>query len=362
MRQPGLVSVTIVTYNSGRFIKRCIESVLAQKYPLKEIIVVDNDSTDGTIDILDQFEDHDRYSDKIRIFYNGQNVGFAEAQNQAVQLSSGEWILTLNPDVLLLPNFIQALVDAGNRDPKIGTVCGKLLAMSATFDLPENPIVDSTGIYFNPMLRHLDRGSQEMDTGEYLNYEFVFGATAAAALYRREMVDDISVEVQGRREFFDPDFFVYREDADVAWRAQLLGWKTLYTPYARGYHVRSVLPMNRRALPSVINMHSVKNRFLMRIKNMTADLYRRHWLAITFRDLVVIGCCLVREQSSLPAFWLVIKNWSRVKEKRRWIMARKRVTDEYMAAWFHFKPVAQPAAKQTVRGAKQQVAARAVRG
>ena len=78
-----------------------------------------------------------------------------------------------------------------------------------------------------------------------------------------------------------------------------MGWRCIYTPHARGYHVRNVLPGNRRALPPVINMHSVKNRFLMRMKNMTGDLYRRNWFSITARDMVVIACCLVREQSSL---------------------------------------------------------------
>ena len=147
----------------------------------------------------------------------------------------------------------------------MGAVCGKLLAILASFDLPDKPLVDSTGIYFTPMLRHLDRGSQEVDNGHYLQHEYVFGATAAAALYRRAMIEDVSIG----DEFFDPDFFVYREDADVAWRAQLLGWRCIYTPHARGYHVRNVLPGNRRALPPAINMHSVKNRFLMRMKNMT---------------------------------------------------------------------------------------------
>lgn len=334
----GLVSVTIVTYNSGRFIKRCLESVLAQRYSLKEIIVVDNGSTDGTLDILDQF------TERVRIVNNEQNIGFAAAQNQCIQMSSGEWILTLNPDVLLMPNFIQSLVDAGNRDPQIGTVCGKLLAMKATFDLPEKPMVDSTGIYFNPMLRHLDRGSQDVDNGHYLNFEYVFGATAAAALYRREMIDDISID----DEFFDSDFFVYREDADVAWRAQLYGWKTLYTPLARGYHVRSVLPGNRRSLSPAINMHSVKNRFLMRFKNMTPDLYLRNFVQITFRDVVVIGCCLLREHSSLKAFWLLGKKWRSVMEKRKIIMQNRKVSDEYLANWFQFQPVSQPAPK-TVR-------------
>ncbi len=348
MAYNDFVSVTIVTFNSGRFIKRCLESVLAQKYDKKEIIIIDNASTDGTVDILEQFED------RCQVVYNSENIGFAAAQNQAIELSNAEWVLTLNPDVLLLPNFIQALVDAGQVDPKIGTVCGKLLTIKSTFDHLETPLVDSTGIYFTPMLRHLDRGSQEVDNGHYLNYEYVFGATAAAALYRRSMIDDVAVF----GEFFDPDFFVYREDADVAWRAQLFGWRCIYTPNARGYHVRNVLPGNRRALPPEINMHSVKNRFLMRMKNMTSDLYRKNWLSITARDLVVVGCCLLREQSSLKAFFYVAKHWRKVLEKRRVIMNRRRVTDEYLASWFSYAPVSRPAPKPSARVHSRQKAAR----
>ncbi len=348
MAYNDFVSVTIVTYNSGRFIKRCLESALAQKYEKIEIIVIDNNSTDGTIDILEPFED------RCRIVYNDTNIGFAAAQNQAINLSSGEWVFTLNPDVLLLPNFIQALVDAGQIDQKVGTVCGKLLTIKSTFDHLDTPLVDSTGIYFTPMLRHLDRGSQEIDNGHYLNYEYVFGATAAAALYRRSMIDDVAMD----GEFFDPDFFVYREDADVAWRSQLLGWRCIYTPNSRGYHVRNVLPGKRRALPPEINMHSVKNRFLMRMKNITGDLYRRNFLSITARDLVVIGCCLVREQSSLKAFAYVAKNWRRVLAKRRDIMSRRRVTDEYLASWFSYAPVSRPAPKPSARVLSRQKAAR----
>src|ERR1700726_4923136 len=342
------VSVTIVTYNSGRFIKRCLESVLAQRYANKEIIVIDNAFSDGTVDILEQFED------RCQIIYNDENIGFAAAQNQAIRSSSAEWILTLNPDVLLLPNFIQALVDAGQIDPKVGTVCGKLLTIRATFDLPDKQLVDSTGIYFTPMLPHLDRGSQEVDNGHYLNFEYVFGATAAAALYRREMIGDISI----LGEFFDPDFFVYREDADVAWRAQLMSWRCLYTPLARGYHVRAVLPGNRRALPPEINMHSVKNRFLMRIKNMTPDLYRRNWVSITSRDLVVICACLVREHSSLRAFWYLARNWKRVMEKRREIMKRRKAKDDYISSWFSYQPVSRPAPRPTARTLAKARAAR----
>ncbi len=343
-----LVSVTIVTYNSGRFIKRCLESVLEQKYPNIEVVIIDNASNDGTVDILEPF------AETCRIYYNDENIGFAAAQNQAIALAQGEWVLTLNPDVLLLPNFVQALVDAGRMDPKIGTVCGKLLTILSTFDLPEKQLVDSTGIYFTPMLRHLDRGSQEIDNGHYLNFEYVFGATAAAALYRRQMIEDIAIV----NEFFDPDFFVYREDADVAWRAQLMGWRCIYTPHARGYHVRNVLPGNRRALPPEINMHSVKNRFLMRIKNMTPDLYRRNWFSITVRDVVVLGACLLHEHSSLRAFVYLAKNWKRVIAKRREIMRRRRAKDDYIASWFSYRPVSRPAPKPTARTLAKARAAR----
>ena len=337
------VSVTIVTYNSGRFIKRCLDSVLDQKYPQMEIIVIDNASDDGTVDLIEPFED------RCRIVYNEENIGFAAAQNQAIRMSRGGWVLTLNPDVLLLPDFIQALVRAGQIDPRAGTVCGKLLTMTSGFDFPAEPVVDSTGIYFTPNLRHLDRGSLEKDNGHYRQYEYVFGATAAAALYRREKIDDITID----GEFFDNDFFAYSEDADVAWRAQLMGWRCVYAPYARGYHVRKALPGNRRALPAFINMHSVKNRFLLRMKNMTWDLYRRNWFSITVRDLVVVSCCLLdpREHSSLRAFPFLFKNWRRILDKRHKILSNQRVDNDYIASWFSFKPVSKPAPKKASKPA-----------
>jgi GT2 family glycosyltransferase len=159
------------------------------------------------------------------------------------------------------------------------------------------------------------------------------------------MIKDIALD----GDFFDRDFFVYREDADVAWRAQLMGWKCLYAPYARGYHVRKVLPGNRRALPPEINMHSVKNRFLMRMKNISGDLYWRNWFAITTRDLTVVSCCLLWEHTSLRAFWFLASNWRRFLEKRRRIQETRRVDDEYMASWFKYAPVTKQAPKKMVR-------------
>ena len=187
----------------------------------------------------------------------------------------------------------------------MGVVCGKLLRAAPDLGVLEQRRIDSTGIHFTPNLRHFDRGWNEPDDGRYGKMEYVFGASAAAALYRRDMIADISLD----DGFFDPEFFAYREDADVAWRAQLYGWRCLYVPDAVGYHVRRVVPENRWRTPAVLRMHSVKNRFLMRIKNMTPDLYRRWWLPIAMRDIAVLGGCVLAEPRSLAAFWQVARRY-----------------------------------------------------
>jgi GT2 family glycosyltransferase len=177
-----------------------------------------------------------------------------------------------------------------------------------------------------------------LDCGSYDRSEYVFGACAAAALYRRRMIEDVSIG----GSFFDPDFFAYREDADVAWRAQLLGWRCIYAPSAVGWHVRTMIPGQRRTVAPVINMHSVKNRFLMRIKNSTAGVYSRYWLPMTMRDLVVIAGCLAMEPRSLPAFWRLAQCWRSAWTQRREIMRRRRVDDATLVRWFQFTPVSEP--------------------
>jgi GT2 family glycosyltransferase len=330
MAEP-FVCVSLVTFNSGQYVAPCLEAVLNQRDVSLDVVVVDNASTDDTREILRNF------GDRIRVIENVQNTGFAAAQNQGIRSSRAEWVLTLNPDVLLEPDFVRNLVAAADLDPQAGALCGKLLAIGPGFRPLAERLIDSTGIYFTPAARHFDRGWHQPDIG-YDRVEHVFGACAAAALYRRSMIDDVSID----GALFDPDFFAYREDADLAWRAQLLGWRCLYTPDAVGWHVRSVVPGNRRTISPAINMHSVKNRFLMRIKNATPGLYRRCWLPMTFRDLVVAAGCLLGEPRSLPAFWQLAACWRRAWQQRSEIMIRRRVSDEALLRWFHFEPTAEP--------------------
>jgi GT2 family glycosyltransferase len=230
------------------------------------------------------------------------------------------------------------MLEAAELDPRAGAICGKLLSIGPGFAPLAEPLIDSTGIYVTPAMRHFDRGWHERDEGRYQETEYVFGATGAAALYRRAMIEDISLN----GDFFDPDFFSYREDADVAWRAQLLGWRCIYTPAAVAYHVRTVSPQNRRSIPAAINMHSVKNRFLLRIKNLTPGLWRRHWLPMTLRDMIVIGGCFVTEPKSLRAFWQLARCLRRSLKQRRLIMRRRTVSDQDLVQWFSGKPAGRP--------------------
>jgi GT2 family glycosyltransferase len=339
----GNVCVAIVTCNSARYIRRCLDAVLGGPQLPFQVVVVDNASTDNTLQILKEF------SSRIEIIANFRNAGFAEAQNQAIRATSTPWVLTLNPDVLVQPDFIARLLEAGESDPQAGVVCGKLLSIGPGFESLENRRIDSTGIFFTPAMRHFDRGWHEADSRYFERMEYVFGASAAAALYRRELIRDLSID----GSFFDPDFFVYREDADVAWRAQLLGWRCLYTPWAVAHHVRTVTAANRRKLPALINMHSVKNRFLMRIKNATPGIYRRYWLPMTVRDLLVIGGALFWEPSSIPAFWHMARCLPRALRQRRIIMQRRRTGDEELAAWFDFAPASRPAANSAETAARK---------
>lgn len=319
-----MVSVLITTFNSGSVLEACLDSLSQQDYQRLEVIIVDNASTDGTLELLESLRN------RHRIVCNQTNVGFAAAQNQAMGYACGEWLLSLNPDVILDRSFISELVAAGEADPRIGTVCGKLLRWEPGSESPRTRLLDSTGIYFLRNLRHLDRGSEEVDFGQYDRAEYVFGGTGAATLYRRKMIEDISVH----GEFFDTDFFAYREDADVAWRAQLMGWHCLYTPRAIGWHVRRVTPARFHELPELINRHSIKNRFLMRAKNISLSLYLRRFVSITLRDSLILGYCLLRNRKLLSGLGFLWARRKAIWKKRKWIQAHRRVSDSELIRWF----------------------------
>jgi len=314
----ALVSAIIVTWNSATHLRRCLEALRAQTYAPIEIIHVDNASSDESVSLISG----------ARQIINDENRGFAAAVNQGIAVARGEYVLLLNPDAFLEPDYVANIVRA--LGPSFGMATGKLLRA----DDPN--VIDTMGIRMTRSGRHLDivecgGHAAALTAAAWPPHSTeVFGVSGAAAMYTRAFIDDVSIDGQ----FLDEDFFAYREDADVAWRGRLFGWRALYVPDAAGHHVRAVTPERRRALPAFINMHSVKNRFLLRLKNEGLYLALRNAPFELARDLVAVAAVVTIERSSLPAFAWLWKNRRRIWAKRREIQRRRRVSDRALASWF----------------------------
>ncbi len=321
------VLVSIVTFNSASYLEVCLRSLAAQNFRDFITCLWDNASTDRTLEIASQHGDQLHTS-----HFSTENVGFCAAHNRIIAANPSDYVLVLNPDVRLDPDFLGVLVRALDQDTRAGSATGKLWRWPVAS--PDVRLLDTTGIYFTRNQRHLDRGSEEPDRGQYGKREYVFGASGAAAFYRRAMLNDVRIE----GGYFDEDFFAYREDADLAWRAQWLGWRCLYVPEATGYHVRLVLPERRAQLPAAVNMHSFKNRFLMRVKNMDCGTYGRLLVPITLRDAAALGYVLLREWPSLRALPLFLRALPRAWAARKALRNHRRISPTEMRAWFSDHP------------------------
>ncbi len=214
-----LVSVIIVNYNGRAFLEKCISSLFAQSYPNVEIILVDNASSDDSINYLR------KEFPSIKIIANKENIGFAKGNNIGIKAANGELIATLNNDTEVSTQWLDELVKAVTSDEKVGMCASKMLFM-------KNPeFINSTGICISRSGACWDRGMFERDQGQYESIEEVFAPCAGAAIYRKAMLNEIGL--------FDEDFLAYMEDVDIAFRGRYAGWKCLFMPNAVVYHVHS---------------------------------------------------------------------------------------------------------------------------
>jgi GT2 family glycosyltransferase len=213
------VTLVIVNWNGVRFMRRCLQSVLDQDYGDFAVIVVDNGSTDGSCDLIR------RNFPQVQLIQNAENVGFAVANNQAIEASRSEFVATLNNDTWVSRAWLGALVQAMERGPRVGMCASRMLLAS------QAGLVDSLGIAVDRLgfASNVGAGQEDIAVGSHPGA--LLGPCAGAALYRRAMLDEIGL--------FDEDFFMYLEDADLAWRAQWAGWQCHYAPEALVYHVHS---------------------------------------------------------------------------------------------------------------------------
>jgi GT2 family glycosyltransferase len=324
------VTVSIVLYNSSGDLPACLRSLILQTRQPDAVVVVDNASSDNGPDLVEQI------LPDARLVRLSSNVGFAGGHNRAFLSAPADVHMVLNPDCRLAPGFVEAAVSTLDRDASAGAVSGRLLRFypgaedgGPLEELPDD-ILDSTGMLGLRNRRVVDRGSETSARGRFLNDAYVFGASGAAATYRRAMLEDVAV----RDEIFDESFFAYREDVDLAWRAQLLGWRCRYVPGALARHRRRVAPGRRRSLPTNINRQSVANRWRMLVKNETATGWLHDWWAIAARDAGIIGYSILRERQTLRAIPDVIRDAGRLRAWRSDIMHRRRAPDDDVLAWF----------------------------
>lgn len=308
-----VVSIVVVTWNSAPYLPRCLAGIQGQTHHPLELIAIDNASSDDSALLCERAG--------FRVVRNDKNRGFSAAMNQGFAIATGEFVLAVNPDCYLEPRYIETVIAAMGED--VGTASG-VLRRAEGYEIRPIDGIDSAGMRMTRNGRHLDICHPPSAISD------VFGVSGAAALYRRTLLEDVKID----GEILDEDFFAYREDADLAWRARLFGWRSIVVPDAIGYHVRRVTPDARRALPANLNMHSVKNRFLLRSKNQGWYLAIRNAPFELARDLVVILAALTIERSSLPAFGWLWRNRVRIRAKRRAIQARRKVSDRALARWF----------------------------
>jgi GT2 family glycosyltransferase len=306
------VSIVVVCHNDVDDLPISLASAVAQTGVAVETIVVDNASSDGSREAAMRLP-------AVRVVALEENLGFAAGMNRGIQESAGRYVLALNPDCRLMPDFAAVLAARLDARPDAGSASGRIYrALGA--DLSASDWLDSTGLYFTASGRHFDRDSGAVGAGRALSADQVFGTSGAAGFYRREALDSARISTG----YFDADFFLYREDADLAWRLQRLGWTCLYEPRAVAFHRRRNLPERRRAMSAAANMHSVKNRFLLRINNQTFGRFLLTLVPTFARDLLVLGACLTVERSSLPAVSWLWRNRRRLWAKRREIATKVR--------------------------------------
>lgn len=214
------VTIIILNWNGKEDTIECLESLKHITYPNYDVLLVENGSTDGSVEYF-----REMYPE-IEMIENRENLGFAEGNNVGIRYAFKEmnpkYIVTLNNDMVVTSNWLTELIKVIELDENIGSCSSKILFYN------ERNVINSTGILILKDGAALDRGRNERDIDQYNRIEEVFGACAGAAVYRKEALEEVGL--------FDEDYFAYYEDVDLAWRLRLKSWKCIYVPKAITYH------------------------------------------------------------------------------------------------------------------------------
>ena len=242
------ISVIVVNWNRRELLRHCLLSLAEQREVSFEVILVDNGSEDGSVEMA-QNEFGSRPGFPLRILRNVSNRGFCAANNQGIAVASGDYVALLNNDAVASPGWLAALRRAFEYGADIGMAASKIL-------VKEDPArIDKVGHLIYPDGQNRGRGSGELDQGQYDAMEEVLWPDGCAAMYRRSMLEQIGG--------FDEDFFAYGDDAELGLRARIAGWRCLYVPDAVVWHHRGAT----LGLTSTRRLQLIeRNRVLLAVK------------------------------------------------------------------------------------------------
>ncbi len=313
----GKVSIVILNWNCKRYLKNCIESVQRQTYKNIEVYLIDNASSDGSVEyIKKEFLD-------LKIIRNSENIGFAKAHNLGIRKTNGLYYMPLNPDVVLTDNFVEEIVTAINSEENIGWASGKVFFMNQ--DGAKTDIIYSTGHTIDKNYYFNNRGYGQRDTVGYTQKDYIFGANGACPLYKREMIEDIKYNTN---EYFDEMFFMYGTDVDIDWRAQLLGWKCVYSSKAVAFHIGE----GSGGLKDYsIRLEYIRRRHIMILKNeFILDIFL-HCLPLMIKEF--IAAAIRKDKLTCKALIGTIRYLPEILIKRFQIMKKRKVPRGYISNW-----------------------------
>jgi len=316
--QRSVVSIVIVNWNGARHLPVCLNALRRQTFHDFEIILVDNHSHDNSLELLA------RDYPEVNIIALKENRGFAGGTNVGVKATQSEFVVLLNNDTEVDPHWLEEIIAAFERHPEAGLVASKM----KLFDQRDK--FHTTGDFYRIDGIPGNRGVWEIDRGQYDREEYVFSACGGSAAYRRSMLDQIGL--------FDEDYFFSCEDIDLAWRAQLAGWKCSYAPQAIVYHKLSATGGGATA-----SYHDGRNFIFLIAKNYPSSLWQR------YRGMII------RKQWSL--FVEALRAWrggaararmhgmlvgligvSKMLQKRRVVQAMRKVDDAYLLSILQSPP------------------------
>jgi len=302
------VSVIIVNWNGKSFLADCLDGLRQQTYGDFSVIMVDNGSSDGSLDYVQT------HYPEVKTIAQSENLGFAIANNIAIQSVQTKYVALLNNDAVPHPQWLANLVEAIEDNPEIGFVASKMLFS----DNPDK--IDRAGDVYTTAGTAL-LGGRGKPSDYYNNQKWVFGACAGAALYRTRMLDDIGL--------FDEDFFLVYEDVDLSFRAQLRGYKCLYVPDAIVYH-RAGSSIGDDSPVSVYYSH--RNLEWVYIHNMPGKLIKRTIINHAIYNIASFLCFVARGRGGdfVRAKWHALKGLNRALAKRRQVQKNRTVTDDYI--------------------------------